>query len=464
MSGSCHREESIGSRVKETKRETRTANVTVIPNWKKNRPTIPFMNATGTKTATMEKVVARTASPISLVPIRAASKWSFPCSRCRTMFSRTTIASSMSSPMASESAIRVMTFRVIPMKFITMKEEMTEMGRVSPVITVDRQEFRKQKTMKMVRIPPKISVSCTSLTDSWIMMEASRTISMDVPAGSSAWRRAISFFTATTTATVLAPDCFWMSIATAGSPFTSASERCSSVPSRTSATWESVTGRPVRCATTIVLNFSTASGLPDTRSGNSEPLRFSRPSGVLTFSDRIPAITSSIPIPRACRRSGSMLMFTSRFAAPTRSTFPTPERFSNRRRILFSTSVVRSLGESALDRTARETTGIAEKSSFWMMGSSIPCGSSPRMAAILARASWDASLIRISSWNCTTTVETLSRDVDITCLTPAIGLTASSIRLLTSRSTLSGEAPGNLVTMVITGISTSGNMSTASRL
>ncbi len=64
----------MGSRVKETKRETRTANVTVIPNWKKNLPMMPFMNATGTKTAMMDIVVARTASPISEVPSRAAVK------------------------------------------------------------------------------------------------------------------------------------------------------------------------------------------------------------------------------------------------------------------------------------------------------------------------------------------------------------------------------------------------------
>ena len=44
-------------------------------------PTIPFMNATGTKTATMEKVVAITARPISLVASLAAVKWSWPSSR-----------------------------------------------------------------------------------------------------------------------------------------------------------------------------------------------------------------------------------------------------------------------------------------------------------------------------------------------------------------------------------------------
>ena len=464
MSGSCQRDDSIGSSVNDTKRETSTAKATVIPNWKKNLPTIPFMNATGTKTATMEKVVARTASPISAVPARAASKWSWPCSRCRTMFSRTTIASSMRRPIARDSAISVMTLSVIPMKFMTMKEEMTEIGRVSPVITVERHELRKQKTMKIVRIPPRIRVVWTSSTESRIMIDASRTTSIRVPAGSSGCRRAISLFTSSTTETVFAPDCFWMSRATAGTPFTRARDRGSSIPSTTSATSPSRTGRPFLCPITIAGNPDTSAGFPETRNGNSEPFPVSRPRGVLTFSDRIPAITSSTPIPSASRRAWSMSTLTSRLEEPTRSTFPTPGRFSNRRLTFFSTRVVRSLGGRASDRTARDTIGAAAKSSFWMIGSSIPSGSSPRMAAILARASWAPSLSLTSSWNWTMTVETLSREIERTFFTPAIVLTASSIRLLTSRSTLSGEAPGNFVTMVTTGISTSGNMSTASRL
>ena len=464
MSGSCHLEESIGSRVNDTKRETSTAKATVIPNWKKKRPTIPFMNATGTKTATMEKVVASTASPISAVPARAASKWSSPCSRCRTMFSRTTIASSMRRPMARDSAISVITLSVIPMKFMTMKEEMTEIGRVSPVITVERHELRKQKTMKIVRIPPRIKVVWTSSTESRIMIEASRTISILVPGGSSGCRRAISFFTSSTTETVFAPDCFWMSSATAGTPFTSARDRGSSIPSTTPATSPSSTGRPFLCPITIDGNRDTSTGFPETRNGNSDPSLVNRPRGVLTFSDRIPAITSSTPIPSASRRAWSMSTLTSRLEEPTRSTFPTPGMFSKRRLTFFSTRVVRSLAGRVSDRTARDTIGAAAKSSFWMIGSSIPSGSSPRMAAILARASWAPSFSFTSSWNWTMTVETLSREIERTFFTPAIGLTASSIRLLTSRSTLSGEAPGNFVTMVTTGISTSGNMSTASRL
>ena len=75
---------------------------------------MPPMKATGTNTAHSAKVVAITASPISSVPSRAAAWWSLPMWMWRTMFSRTTIASSISSPMHSHSAIIVMKFSVKP--------------------------------------------------------------------------------------------------------------------------------------------------------------------------------------------------------------------------------------------------------------------------------------------------------------------------------------------------------------
>ena len=60
-------------------------------------------------------------------------------------------------------------------KYMAMKEAITEMGRVSPVITVERQELRKQNTIRTVRMPPMIRVVSTSCTDSRIMTDASRT-------------------------------------------------------------------------------------------------------------------------------------------------------------------------------------------------------------------------------------------------------------------------------------------------
>ena len=107
-----------------------------------------------------------------------------------------------------------------------------------------------------------------------------------------------------------------------------------------------------------------------------------------------------------------------------------------------STQVESSSGESVVERAASEMIGIAATSNFWITGSWIAAGRSPRTALILARASCTASLTRTSSWNCAITNETPSSEVEVTCLTPAIGLTASSMRLETSRSTVSGEAPG----------------------
>ena len=75
---------------------------------------MPPMNATGTNTAQMANVVAITARPISSVPSRAAVWWSLPMCTWRTMFSRTTMASSISRPMHRLSAIIVMKFSVKP--------------------------------------------------------------------------------------------------------------------------------------------------------------------------------------------------------------------------------------------------------------------------------------------------------------------------------------------------------------
>ncbi len=91
------------------------------------------------------------------------------------MFSRTTIASSIRRPMASDSAISVSVLIVMFRKYMTMNDEMTEMGSVSPVMTVDRQELRKRKTMTMVRKPPSNSVLYTSATDSRMKPDVSRT-------------------------------------------------------------------------------------------------------------------------------------------------------------------------------------------------------------------------------------------------------------------------------------------------
>ena len=72
MLGSCQMLDSMGSSVKLTNIEIVTAATLVMPNSWKNLPMIPSMKPMGKNTATMDKVVARTASPISCVPSKEA--------------------------------------------------------------------------------------------------------------------------------------------------------------------------------------------------------------------------------------------------------------------------------------------------------------------------------------------------------------------------------------------------------
>ena len=60
------------------------------------------------------------------------------------MFSRTTIASSISTPIASDSPSRLMKLSEKPHSQTAMKAAMTEVGSDSAVISVERQEFRNR--------------------------------------------------------------------------------------------------------------------------------------------------------------------------------------------------------------------------------------------------------------------------------------------------------------------------------
>ena len=103
---------SIGVRVSATTSEISTEIATVAPNSPRKLPTMPSTNTTGTNTAAMESVAAVAAKAISLVPRDAASWEESPWSRWRSMFSSTTIASSITTPTASVMASSVMVFSV----------------------------------------------------------------------------------------------------------------------------------------------------------------------------------------------------------------------------------------------------------------------------------------------------------------------------------------------------------------
>jgi hypothetical protein len=91
--------------VSETKPDTRIATAIVTANSRKRRPMMPPMKTSGMKTAVSEIVIERIVNPISFVPLSAASKTFSPISMWRTMFSRTTMASSTTKPTESVSAM-----------------------------------------------------------------------------------------------------------------------------------------------------------------------------------------------------------------------------------------------------------------------------------------------------------------------------------------------------------------------
>src|SRR3954469_25924265 len=165
--------------------ETMTEQVTVSANGRNHSPEMPGMNATGTNTAMIENVVDATAMPISAVPSSAAVRRSEPFCMWRTMFSRTTMASSINTPMASDRPSRVMKLSVNPHSQTAMNADSTEVGSDSAVISVERQELRKAYTTKMVSTAPNTSVSTTLFRLRWESMPPSRVTSSFEPGGSS---------------------------------------------------------------------------------------------------------------------------------------------------------------------------------------------------------------------------------------------------------------------------------------
>ncbi len=159
LCGSGQYAESIGSSENDTNSDTATDDAIVSANGLNHWPPMPGMKPIGTNTARIENVVAATARPISSVPSCAARKWSFPISTCRTMFSRTTMASSINMPMASESPSSDIVSSLKPSAHTAMKLASTEIGSATPVMTVDRHEFRNRKTTSTVRAAPSTSAS-----------------------------------------------------------------------------------------------------------------------------------------------------------------------------------------------------------------------------------------------------------------------------------------------------------------
>ena len=177
----------------------------VTANSWNSRPMMPPMNSTGMNTAVSDSVIDTMVKPISRAPSSAACSGRFPISRCRTMFSSITMASSTTKPTERVSAISDRLSRLYPRRYIAENVPMMENGRARLGITVADKFRRKRKMTSTTRHSVMSNVVWTSFTDWWIETERSYRVLIWTDAGSCGARLATVAFAASATCTVFVP-------------------------------------------------------------------------------------------------------------------------------------------------------------------------------------------------------------------------------------------------------------------
>ena len=226
---------SIGVVVSDTTRLIATAAVIVRANSRNNWPTWPPMKISGTNTAIRLKEIDSTVKPTSPAPISAAWNGGTPSSTCRAIFSTTTMASSTTKPVATVSAINERLSSRNPARYMIASVPSSDTTTATAGIVVAFQLRRNRLTTSTTSSVATSSVTSTSLSEARIVVVRSVAICSLMSAGRSACNEGIWAFSASTTATILAPGWRLIRIGTACLPLTSPIVRTSSGPSTTAA-------------------------------------------------------------------------------------------------------------------------------------------------------------------------------------------------------------------------------------
>ncbi len=145
--------------------------VMVMASARKKLPVTPVIEMSGRKTTIgvmVEPISGTMSSRRALCTARARS---CPASRCRTIFSSTTMASSMTKPTAAASPPRVIRLKLWPVKRSTMKVMSSVTGMTSPA-TNDVPQSRKNSTSTTEdNRMPRRTASRTLEIESWTIMD-----------------------------------------------------------------------------------------------------------------------------------------------------------------------------------------------------------------------------------------------------------------------------------------------------
>ena len=158
----------------------------------------------------MVSVDATTEIPTSPVPCTAASLGFSPRARCVDTFSRTTIASSTTIPIAIASADMEMMFSVLPVANRYTSEARSAIGMDSTMITVDL-KFPRNRNTTSITTMNVINIVSTKVWMVLIISVEPSLITVILISEGSVFSICLScFFISRITLTVLAPDCFWI--------------------------------------------------------------------------------------------------------------------------------------------------------------------------------------------------------------------------------------------------------------
>ena len=242
----------------------------------------------------------------------------------RTMFSRTTMASSISTPMASDRPSSVIRLSVKPHSHTAMKAVMADVGSDSAVISVERHELRNTYTTKIVSIAPSVSEWITLFRLSCASSPPSRVTSSLVPGGSVLLISSTILRTLRATATVLASRERVTEMLTLGCALRTLKLSSSAKPSTVLASWPSRTTSSPRRLTMICANSAGDSMRPTSRMLWSLSGPTMRPTGAVVFWLRTASTTSATDTLYSRRRSARSSTDSSRLSEPVTLTMDTP--------------------------------------------------------------------------------------------------------------------------------------------
>ena len=155
-------EHIIGDSVSAITPDTITEPASVKANSRNSEPVRPPRKPIGAYTAASVMVMEITGPTISRAPCIAACTGGLPSSRCRWMFSTTTMASSTTSPIAKTIASSVSRLKLNPAISIRLQTPISDSGMVTTGITTERNEARNRKITTITMMTASPSVFSTS--------------------------------------------------------------------------------------------------------------------------------------------------------------------------------------------------------------------------------------------------------------------------------------------------------------